>query len=42
MAIFKNNTKMEHSNSTHHKSGASSQAMTINKWYGLWTCSNNL
>jgi len=42
MAIFKNDTKMEQSTSTHHKSGTSPQAMTTNKWYGLWTCSNNL
>lgn len=28
MAIFKNNIKMEHSTSTHHKSGTLSQAMT--------------
>lgn len=28
IAIFKNNTKMEHSTSTHHKSGTLSQAMT--------------
>jgi hypothetical protein len=28
MPIFKNNIKTEHSTSTHHKSGASPQAMT--------------